>query len=87
MTKKEIILAIFEDMKLVWNDPDPIEGNDYTIKNRFSGVGILSKEDAWNLGAVGPTLRASDVAQDMRKLGYAVYGNLDFEPVTEKSCD
>ena len=31
MTKKEIKIAIYEDMKMVWNDPDPIEGNDYTI--------------------------------------------------------
>jgi len=27
----ELISAIYNDFPLVWNDPDPIEGNDYTI--------------------------------------------------------
>ena len=31
MTKKEIKRAIKEGKEMVWNDPDPIEGNDYTI--------------------------------------------------------
>jgi ech hydrogenase subunit E len=60
---------------------------DYTIQHRFSGVGILSAEDAYRLGAVGPTSRGSGVNQDQRKLGYAVYNELDFEPVTEKNGD
>lgn len=33
MTKKQILIAIKEGKKLKWNDPDPIEGNDYTINN------------------------------------------------------
>ncbi len=32
MNKLEIEEAIKSGKKLVWNDPDPIEGNDYTIK-------------------------------------------------------
>lgn len=27
----ELRLAIFNNQKLIWNDPDPIIGNDYTI--------------------------------------------------------
>ena len=32
MTKQEIETAIENKEKLVWNDPDPIEDNDYTIQ-------------------------------------------------------
>jgi ech hydrogenase subunit E len=60
---------------------------DYTIRHRFSDVGILSAEDAYRLGAVGPTSRGSGVDQDLRKLGYAAYGELDFEPVVELAGD
>ena len=34
-----------------------------------------------------PTLRASGVAQDMRKLGYAAFADLDFTPVTRNEGD
>ncbi|WP_285906597.1 nickel-dependent hydrogenase large subunit [Pseudodesulfovibrio pelocollis] len=61
--------------------------NDYTVKARTVGVGVLSKENAYLLGAAGPTLRGSGVAQDMRMLGYGGYSELDFEPVVETSGD
>ena len=38
-------------------------------------------------GAVGPMLRASGVAQDIRQTGYAAYGELHFEPVVETEGD
>lgn len=61
--------------------------NDYTVLKRTVGVGVLSKEDAYILGAAGPTLRGSGWAQDMRMLGYEAYGDLDFEPVVEHDGD
>lgn len=61
--------------------------NDSSIKNRLCGIGPLSREDAWHLGAVGPVLRASGVSEDNRKLGYAKYGELEFEPIVEKDGD
>ena len=61
--------------------------NDYSIKKRTVGVGILSKEDAQELGAVGPTLRGSGVRDDARMLGYGPYKELDFEPVVENEGD
>jgi ech hydrogenase subunit E len=61
--------------------------HDSSVKHRLLGVGILTKDDAYKLGAVGPTLRASGVAMDMRKLGYAAYKEIDFQPVTETSGD
>jgi len=33
MSKEEILKAFGSGLKLVWNDPDPIEGNDYTIRS------------------------------------------------------
>ena len=60
---------------------------DYTVKSRTVGVGFMSKEDAYVLGAAGPTLRGSGVVSDMRMTGYGAYGELDFEPVIETSGD
>lgn len=60
---------------------------DYSVRHRLVGVGVLSRQDAHDLGAVGPMMRASGIAQDMRKLGYAAYKHLDFEPVVETDGD
>ncbi len=60
---------------------------DDSIKHRLRNVGRLSKEDAYHLGAVGPTLRGSGVAIDMRKTGYAAYGKLNFQLVTDSCGD
>lgn len=61
--------------------------HDSSIKARLCGVGVLSKEDAYDLGCVGPTLRASGVAQDLRQLGYGAYKELEFEPITRTEGD
>ncbi|MBF0485048.1 MAG: nickel-dependent hydrogenase large subunit [Candidatus Omnitrophica bacterium] len=60
---------------------------DETVKHRMKGVGLLSKEEAKSLGAVGPMLRASGVAQDIRMMGYASYAKIGFEPVVETGGD
>jgi len=61
--------------------------NDSSVKQRLCGVGLLSKQDAYDLGAVGPMLRGSGVEQDMRRLGYSLYGELDFKVVTHTDGD
>lgn len=61
--------------------------NDSSVKRRTKGIGILTKENAVALGAAGPTLRGSGVASDMRKLGYAAYKDLQWEPIVEQGCD
>lgn len=33
MTQNQIVKAFKNGIPLIWNDPDPIEGNDYTITN------------------------------------------------------
>ena len=61
--------------------------NDYTIKKRTVGVGVLTKEQAYVLGSAGPVLRGSGWAQDMRQLKYDAFADLDFEPVVENDGD
>jgi len=61
--------------------------NDNSVKHRLCGVGVISKADAIMLGAVGPTLRGSGVADDMRLLKYAAFGELDFEPISRPEGD
>ena len=61
--------------------------HDYTVKKRTVGKGVLTKDQALELGAVGPVLRGSGVAQDIRQLGYAAYGDLSYTPVVAKDGD
>jgi len=61
--------------------------SDYTVNQRTVGKGMLPAEKAFELGAVGPTARASGIAQDMRMLGYSAFNQLDFEPVVETGGD
>ncbi len=59
-----------------------------TLINRLSGVGALSHEDALKLGAVGPTARASNVDQDIRRDDpYAAYKDLSFKVITDGHND
>ena len=60
---------------------------DYTVGSRLHGLGVLTKERAVLMGAVGPMMRASGLAIDMRTLGYAAYGDLEVEPVTATEGD
>jgi len=57
--------------------------DDKTVKLRAQGAGILTKEDALKLCAVGPTTRASGVKKDVRiDQPYFAFGDLDFDYVT-----
>lgn len=60
---------------------------DASVKNRTVGVGVLTKEDAIELGAVGPVARGSGVYQDIRLAGAGVYDKLNFEPIVEEAGD
>ncbi len=60
---------------------------DTSVKNRLCGVGVLSKQDAIDLCAVGPVARASGVEQDIRLAGTGMYQELGFEPVIEEAGD
>lgn len=60
---------------------------DYTVQSRLKGTGILKKDDAILLGAVGPMLRASGVEYDARVLGYGAYKHLSVEPIISADGD
>ena len=65
-----------------------IGANEPTFVNRLAGVGYLSKKDALALCAVGPTARASDITQDVRKDDpYGMYAEVPFEVGTAATCD
>jgi ech hydrogenase subunit E len=66
---------------------EPVLTDDFTIRRRTAGKGVLTAAQAHELGAAGPVLRASGIAQDIRQTGYAAYGELDFEPVTATAGD
>ncbi len=61
--------------------------NDSTVKLRTKGVGVLSKQAAFDLGTVGPMARASGIEMDIRSQGYAAYDKLDFKPITDQGGD
>lgn len=57
--------------------------NDPTIALRTKNVGVLTKEDALSLCAVGPTTRASGVRKDIRQdQPYSAYADLEIKAIT-----
>jgi NADH-quinone oxidoreductase subunit D len=58
------------------------------FQNRTKGIGVISAEDAIDLGLTGPCLRGSGVNIDLRKVNpYSGYETYDFEVPVETSCD
>ncbi len=86
----ENLVKIVKVVEEVQGDVERVENvffKDYTVKHRLVGIGVLSKANAMLWGAVGPMARGSGVNEDIRTLGYAAYGELDFEPVVETDGD
>ncbi len=81
------ISGILENMKKELTEITEVFLNDASVKYRTKGVGVLSKQVAYDLGAVGPMAKASGVSIDMRTQGYAAYGKLKFEPIIETDGD
>jgi ech hydrogenase subunit E len=62
--------------------------NDSSVRSRLVGVGVIERDDAVNLGMVGPFARASNVVNDARCKGAGAYAELsDFTPITSTDCD
>jgi len=62
--------------------------DDPVIHARTKGVGVLTKQDVIDYGAVGPTARASGVAIDVRKDDpYAAYPLVNWKIVTAEAGD
>ena len=62
--------------------------DDPVIHARTKGVGVLTKKDIINYGALGPTARASGVAIDVRKdHPHAAYGLVEWNVITQEAGD
>lgn len=81
------ISDILSGMEHELRDASKVFINDSTVKLRTKGLGVLSKQAAFDLGAVGPMARASGIEADMRTQGYAAYGKLKFKPVVDQGGD
>lgn len=85
-----MLSSILDAVKTMESEVKPIINtflSDITVQSRMKGVGVLTREQAVELGAVGPMLRASGESYDARLLGYAAYGDLSIEPVTAEEGD
>ncbi len=62
--------------------------DDPVLHARTKGVGILTKEEAIDYSALGPTSRASGVARDVRKDSpYGAYDRLDWDMIVTETGD
>jgi ech hydrogenase subunit E len=81
------IAARLTDMKAEIKELTDVFLEDYSVKNRLVGIGLLSREEAAELCTVGPMARASGLRQDIRLDGHGAYAKLDFEPIVEEDGD
>ena len=62
--------------------------DDPVFHARTKGIGVLSKKDAIGYGTVGPTVRGSDIPDDIRvDEPYDAYDKIDWKVITWDSCD
>jgi len=86
--KSEKIRKVMDNMKALSNYLLALLDENGDLTKKTKGVGILPKDKALDLGAVGPTLRGSGINSDVRKDDpYSAYGELDFEVITEEDGD
>jgi NADH-quinone oxidoreductase subunit D len=86
--KIPVITKILDDIR---KKTDLLTGavmDDPVIHARTKGVGILTKQDIIDYGAVGPTARASGVGIDVRKDDpYAAYPLVNWKVITAEAGD
>jgi Ni,Fe-hydrogenase III large subunit len=85
--KLDDMVAGLEGMKKELYDLNNVFFHDTSVKHRTRKIGVVSKQDAYHLGAVGPTARGSGVSQDIRMSGYGAYDKILFDPVVETDGD
>jgi ech hydrogenase subunit E len=81
------IAEILEGMKPELKELTDVFLDDVSVKNRMTGVGVLTHDDVVELCAVGPVARASGAATDVRLDGHGAYLDLGFEPCVEEAGD
>jgi Ni,Fe-hydrogenase III large subunit len=66
----------------------PIFTTSTTARKRCAGIGVLTHEKAISCGVVGPTARASGLAQDLRHSApYAAYEEMEFDVPVQQDGD
>ncbi|MCL1839263.1 MAG: nickel-dependent hydrogenase large subunit, partial [Propionibacteriaceae bacterium] len=86
--KMKIVLDMLAKVDDGLHEIERVFVSDRTIIHRLTGVGTVSQADAFALGAVGPTARASGVGDDLRRMtGYSAYPQLDFQVQTDTAGD
>lgn len=83
----KIILDTVNDLDKNLKDVVKVFLNDYTVKKRMVGIGVVTPEDIQNYAVVGPVAKSSGVKIDLRTTGYSAYKYLDFEPITSTQGD
>jgi NADH-quinone oxidoreductase subunit C/D len=69
-----------ESVRDVWKQGHELLTRNVIFQNRFKDVGVMSKDEALDWGWVGPCLRGSGVAYDIRKdQPYSGYEQYDFD--------
>lgn len=81
--QSEFITATYEFLdyvpKMIEEFHGLLSGNEI-FQRRLKGTSLLTAEQALKFGITGPTLRASGVDYDLRKVdGYGIYDRLDFQ--------
>jgi len=62
--------------------------DDPVLHARLKGVGVMSKQDAIDFSALGPTSRASGVARDVRKDSpYGAYQEMEWDMIATENGD
>ncbi len=70
------------------DDMEALLTDNRIFKQRLVGIGVVSKQEAIDLGFTGPMLRSSGVAWDLRKSQpYEVYHKMDFKIPIGKNGD
>jgi len=77
--------ALLESIPLLIDDVEKLVTNNRIIRNRLSGTGIVTKEQAIAWGMTGPMLRASGVPYDVRRAHpYDFYDKFDWDiPISQ----
>ncbi|HRY26325.1 MAG: NADH-quinone oxidoreductase subunit D [Geminicoccaceae bacterium] len=76
----EDIATWLDSFEPLFEDVDNLLSENRIFKQRTVDIGVVTAEDAFNLGFSGPMLRASGVAWDLRKAEpYAMYDRMEFD--------
>lgn len=87
LEKQKVILNILKEVEKELKEIEVVFFDDLSVKKRLVGVGVLSKEEAYELGCVGPMARASGIDYDDRNLGYSAYKDIEFKTIIDNKGD